>query len=97
MANREGSRVGSMPELADSVTSISLRFAREDAVQRFLAYVGELEDEERMLVLYCGLEEYTCAAPASRLGISPDAATKRWQALRAHAQERDAASPGLGR
>jgi len=71
----------------DSVTSIGTRLAKDDAVQRFLAYVDELAPEDRMLVLYCGLEEYTSAQAAARLQISADAANKRWQSLRARMRE----------
>jgi RNA polymerase sigma factor (sigma-70 family) len=71
----------------DSVTSISTRLARDESIQHFLAYVGGLPSDDRMLVLYCGLEEYTCAEAATRLGLSPDAASKRWQNLRARMRQ----------
>lgn len=71
----------------DSVTSISSRLAKDDLVQRFLAYVAELAPEERQLVLYCGLEGYTSSQAAERLGILPDTALKRWQALRMKLRE----------
>jgi RNA polymerase sigma-70 factor (ECF subfamily) len=71
----------------DSVTSIGTRLANDDAIQRFLAYVSGLPREERMLMLYCGLEEYTSAQAAARLGISADAANKRWQSLRSRMRE----------
>jgi len=70
-----------------SVTSISSRLAKDDLVQRFLAYVAELPSEERQLVLYCGLEGYTSSQVAERLGILPDTALKRWQSLRARLRE----------
>src|SRR6185295_18551 len=38
----------------DSVTSISVRLAKEESLQRFLAYVSGLPFDDRMLVLYCG-------------------------------------------
>jgi RNA polymerase sigma-70 factor (ECF subfamily) len=69
-------------EIPDSVTSISLRLAKDDAVRRFLAYVEQLPAEDSRLVVYCGLEGYTAREAAQRLGIEPDAARKRWQALR---------------
>jgi len=73
-----------MPE---SVTSISSRLGRDEAVQRFLAYVEELDPEERRLLLYCGLEGYSSREAAERLGILPDTALKRWQSLRARLRE----------
>jgi RNA polymerase sigma factor (sigma-70 family) len=71
----------------DSVTSISTRFAKDDAIQRFVAYVGELDPDDRMLVLFCGFEEYTCGEAATRLGLSLDATKKRWQRLRGQLRE----------
>jgi RNA polymerase sigma-70 factor (ECF subfamily) len=75
-----------------SVTTISQRLAKDEAVQSFLAYVDKLDPEDRMLVLYCGFEEYTIADAALRLGISADAAMKRWQRVRARLRD-----SGLGR
>jgi RNA polymerase sigma-70 factor (ECF subfamily) len=71
----------------DSVTSISTRLARDESIQRFLAYVSSLPSDDRMLVLYCGFEEYTYSEAATRLGLSPDTASKRWQSLRARMRE----------
>ena len=49
--------------------------------------MADLAMDERNLVLYCGLEGYSCAQAAARLGISPEAATKRWQKLRERMRE----------
>jgi len=71
----------------DSVTSISARLTKDESIQRLLDYVGGLPSDDRMLVLYCGFEEYTCAEAATRLGLSPDATSKRWQSLRGRMRE----------
>lgn len=78
------SRIESVPE---SVTSISCRLARDESVQRFLEYCRRLEAEDRDLVVYCALEGFTCVEAATRMGISSEAATKRWQRLRAQLRE----------
>jgi len=67
----------------DSVTSLSRRYERDDSMLRFLQRIEALEQEERDLVVYCGLEGFTCGEAAVRLGLSEAAATKRWQRLRA--------------
>jgi DNA-directed RNA polymerase specialized sigma24 family protein len=69
------------------VTSISTRLTKDESIRRFLAYVGNLPPDDRMLVLYCGFEELTCAAAGTRLGLTPDTASKRWQSLRARMRE----------
>ncbi len=74
---------GAIFEIAATTTSVSMRVSRDLTLQRFLAYVEELEEDERVLVLHCGLEEQTHAQVADRLGISVDAVGKRWQSLRA--------------
>jgi RNA polymerase sigma-70 factor, ECF subfamily len=73
--------------IPDSATSVSLRAEENEALQRFLAYVADLEEEERQLVLYCGLEELSLPEAAARLGIGTEAATKRWQVLRARMRQ----------
>jgi RNA polymerase sigma-70 factor (ECF subfamily) len=88
---RSGVSAAPRPAVEDcpeSVTSIGTRLARDEALQRFLARVGELEPEDRMLLLHCGFEGYTTAAAATRLGIAAEAAKKRWQRLRARLGER---------
>lgn len=71
----------------DSVTSISMRLTKDESIQHFLEYVGGLAADDRMLVLYCGFEEVTCAEAATRLGLSHEATSKRWQSLRARMRE----------
>lgn len=70
-------------EIIANTTSVSMRVSRDMTLERFLAYVEELEEDERTLVICCGLEEQTHAQVAERLGISVDAVSKRWQSLRA--------------
>lgn len=69
--------------VVDDVTSSTHRSARNEALSNFIARVDRLEDEERALFVHCGLEGMSCAQAAERIGISSDAATKRWQRLRA--------------
>ena len=69
------------------MTSISHRLARDESVQRFLEYCRRLEAEDRDLIVYCSLEGFTCVEAATRLGISSETATKRWQRLRAQLRE----------
>lgn len=70
-------------DLVANTTSVSMRVSRDMTLERFLAYVEELDEDERTLVICCGLEEQTHAQAAERLGISVDAVSKRWQSLRA--------------
>jgi RNA polymerase sigma-70 factor (ECF subfamily) len=75
-------RVFALENVPDSVTSITRRVAREEALQRFLARVRELGEDEQTLTILCGLEGLGCDQAARRLGISHEAAVKRWQRLR---------------
>jgi RNA polymerase sigma factor (sigma-70 family) len=76
----------------DEATSVTRRLARDEAVRDFQAYLKELPAEDQDLVLHVGIEGLTNAEAARRLGISPDAATKRWQRLRAHLRASRAAA-----
>jgi RNA polymerase sigma factor (sigma-70 family) len=73
--------------IPENVTSFTQRLAREESVRSFLAHAGSLEETDRMLLIHCGLEQETCAAAAQKLGLSEDAAIKRWQRLKAKLRE----------
>ena len=68
--------------IADSITGVSRRVARDENLERFRAAVLDLPPEERKLVLHCGLEGLPLREAGQRLGISEEAAGKRWQRLR---------------
>jgi RNA polymerase sigma-70 factor (ECF subfamily) len=80
-------------EQADEVTSVTQRIARDDSLTAFIEKLREQEEADQVLVLTCGLERAPVAEAALRLGISVEAATKRWQRLR----ERLAVSPFAAR
>lgn len=69
--------------IPDPQSSLGRRFSRSETLERFLARVERLEPDERALVVYCGLEEYSSPQAARRLGLTPEATAKRWQTLRA--------------
>lgn len=71
-----------------SVTSFTQRLAREDSIREFLVQAGELEEQDRMILIHCGLEEETCAEVGTKLGLTEDATIKRWQRLRGKLRER---------
>jgi len=73
----------------DVATSISLRAARRDAMERFLERVRTLGEDEQTLLRMCGLEGATSKEAALRLGIGEEAAKKRWLRLRTELIARD--------
>jgi RNA polymerase sigma factor (sigma-70 family) len=82
-------RILSLERQPDQVTSITRRVARADALQRFLERVRALGEEEQTLTILCGLEGLSCEQAAQRLGLTYEAAAKRWQRLRAEIVSRD--------
>ncbi len=76
------SRMRPLEGIPESVTSFTQRLAREDSVRAFLAQAEALDETDRMLLIHCGLEEESCAKAAVMLGLSEDAAIKRWQRLK---------------
>ena len=80
--------------VADEATSATRRIARNEALANFIAKLDRLEDQDRALFIHCGLEGLSSAQAAERIGISGDAATKRWQRLRARL-ERERMPEGL--
>jgi RNA polymerase sigma-70 factor (ECF subfamily) len=82
-----GGSSGGLDQLPDSVTSISQRLAHEDSMRCFLDYAKRLESTDRDLLVHCGVEGGTCRDAATRLGLTDEAATKRWQRLRVELRE----------
>lgn len=65
-----------------SVTSISTRLSRDDTMSRFLEYARALPEEDRELLMLCGIEGQPCVQVAIRVGLGVEGARKRWQRLR---------------
>jgi len=76
-----------LDRIPESVTSFTQRLAREDSMRAFLAEAQALDETDRMLLVHCGLEDESCAEAGVRLGLSEDAAIKRWQRLKARLRE----------
>lgn len=69
-------------ELPAAVTTISRRVRRDDALERFVMGLSDLNSEEAKLLIYRGLEGLDHEAIGDLLQISPANAAKRWQRLR---------------
>jgi RNA polymerase sigma-70 factor (ECF subfamily) len=76
-----------VPDRADDVTSISRRLARDETLAACIRAISALDDEDRLLAIQCGLEGLGASHAAAELGISADAAGKRWQRLRGRLRE----------
>jgi RNA polymerase sigma-70 factor (ECF subfamily) len=72
------------PEVA---TSIRSRLARDESTRLLLEHVERFEPVDRTILLHCGMEGVPCTVVATRIGLSADATTKRWQRLRARLAE----------
>ena len=82
-ASGEDGEADPLARVADSITAVSRRVSRDDELGRFREAVAALPEDERKLVLHCGLEGLPLREVGERLGISEEAAGKRWQRLRA--------------
>ena len=68
-------------QLPNEVTSLTQRLSRDERVQRFVAQVNLLDENDRRLLLFCGMEDLSQREAAERLGLSTEATAKRWQRL----------------
>ena len=81
-------RLGALESAPDPATAVSRRLARDEGLAAFGELVRSLpEDEQRMVILY-GLEGLPRGEVAQRLGIGPDALSKRWTRLAERLRER---------
>ena len=76
-------KIQQLGELQDTMTAVSMRLSRDEGLAAFRAEVDALPEEDRKLVVHCGLEGLPLGEVAQRLGISTEATGKRWQRLRA--------------
>ncbi len=83
----ETGRLFALDQVPEEVTSLSRRLARDDSLARFLARAGTLDEEDRLLLVHCGLEALPVGDVAARLDIGKEAAAKRWQRLRERVRE----------
>lgn len=81
-ARQSGMETDPLDVVADTITGVSTRVARDESLARFQEAVSALPEAERKLVLHCGLEGLPLREVGERLGISEEAAGKRWQRLR---------------
>lgn len=76
-------RLLALGNVPDDVTAASVRCSRDEHLARFSDWLEALEPDDRELVVHCGLEGLAHDAVAERIGLTRDAAAKRWQRLRA--------------
>ena len=69
------------------MTAVSMRLSRDEGLAAFRAEVDALPEDDRKLVVHCGLEGLPLGEVAQRLGLSTEATGKRWQRLRARLAE----------
>ncbi len=74
-------------DIRDTVTSLCTRLARDEIVERFLAFATQLEEVDRQLLVRCGFEDGQPQEVALRFGLEPSSAVRRWHRLRERLRE----------
>lgn len=80
-------RLLALGNVPDDVTAASVRCARDESLARFAQWLDALEPADRELVVHCGLEGLAHGEVAERIGLTRDAAAKRWQRLCARLEQ----------
>lgn len=70
------------PQLEAAFTSITTRARREESSNQLLSFALELPEDDRKLFIHRGLEGLPLKDVGMILGLSENAATKRWLKLR---------------
>lgn len=92
-AERDGTPHGSttqlraLGEIPDEATAISRRVARLEGLDLLRDWIDALGEEDRSLVIHCGLEGLPHAQVAERLELERETVSKRWQRLRTRLSE----------
>ncbi len=69
-------------QVPDPATSISRRVVRDESLRRVVERLARLPEDDRRLLLYRGLEGLEHGEVGRILGVTVEAAEKRWQRLR---------------
>jgi len=80
-------RLLALGQVPDAVTGVSRRLSRQEELGRFREWVGELERDDRELLLHHGLEGLSHAEVGERLSLGAEAVAKRWQRLRVRLEQ----------
>lgn len=78
----ESTRAFQLQNLPDSATAISRRMARHEGLQQLLDWIATLDDQDRQLVVHCGLEGLSYPEVSALTQVHKDTIAKRWQNLR---------------
>lgn len=80
-------RLQALGQVPDVVTGVSRRLSRQEELGRFREWVGELDRDDRELLLHHGLEGLSHAEVGERLSLGAEAVAKRWQRLRVRLEQ----------
>ena len=67
----------------DTATAVSRRVARDEGLQKMIDWIEALDEDEKKLVVFCGLEGLSYSEVGERTQTHKDTIAKRWQTLRA--------------
>lgn len=76
-------RMFQLQNVPDTATAISRRVSRHEGVQAVLEWIEDLDEDDRKLFVFCGLEGLTYAEVSQRTQVHKETIAKRWQSLRA--------------
>ncbi|MCR9247446.1 MAG: sigma-70 family RNA polymerase sigma factor [bacterium] len=71
-----------LAEMLDDGTSVATRLWRSERARKLVAIVEKLPEQDRLLVLYRGLEGLSHAEVGARLDLKSEAAEMRWRRVR---------------
>jgi RNA polymerase sigma factor (sigma-70 family) len=80
-------RILMLDNIPDDATRITMRVARNESLSKCADWIRSLSEEDRKLVIHCGLEGLTYVETAERLAMGKEAVAKRWQRLREKLRE----------
>ena len=76
-----------LAQVPDEATGLTQRVRRDESLDRFATWAEDLAEDDRKLLLHVGLEGLPHDEAATRLGITTDALSKRWQRLKRKIEE----------
>jgi len=74
-------------KISGKISAPLQRVVRDDGLRQIRLLIEALPADDQELAVRCGLENATCEEVGQRLGLSKEAASKRWQRLRQRLRE----------
>lgn len=82
-----------LSQCPEEITSFTHRLAKNEIVRQFVSYCLQMPQEDRQILIHCGLEGMSTEDAATRLDLPLAVLRKRWQRIRERVRQQPRMAP----